>query len=361
MTEIIRINPTDPEINRVIRAAKVIREGGTVAFPTETVYGLGANGFDPAACRRIFEIKGRPADNPLILHILGPGWLDRVAGEVGGRAMEFAEKAWPGPITLVLKKNAKVPGVVTAGLDTVAIRCPAHRIALELIEYSGVPIAAPSANLSTKPSTTRFEHVVDDLDGKVDVIIDGGDATFGVESTIINMTVEPPVLLRPGAFTVEELEKHLGRIMVPEAVNRTATDGEVAIAPGMKYRHYAPDKMLVLANDSTILRGAAMMAADMDDPIAILCSSETANSLMKSIKLRNISVIILGSEGNLYEVARNLFDAFRALDETSAKMGIVQKFDDKGIGMAIMNRISKATGNSAIEKLGDLKGMLEAQ
>ncbi len=361
MTEIIRINPINPEIRRVMEAAKVIKDGGTVAFPTETVYGLGANCFDKDACGRIFEIKGRPADNPLILHIPGQGWLGRVARDVDQRTLEFASKAWPGPITLVLKKNTDVPDIATAGLDTAAVRCPAHRIALELIEYSGVPIAAPSANISTKPSTTRFEHVVDDLDGKVDVIIDGGDATFGVESTIINMTTNPPVLLRPGAFTVEELEKYIGRISVPDTVNRTAAPDEVAIAPGMKYRHYAPDKKLVLASDGTILRGAAMLSGDMEEPLAILCSSETANTLKTTMKLRNISMIILGSEDNLYEVAKNLFDGFRALDETQAKLGLIQKFDERGIGLAIMNRISKATGNITIEKFGDLQSMLKQE
>jgi L-threonylcarbamoyladenylate synthase len=358
MTEIIRIDPINPETGRLARAAEVIKDGGTVAFPTETVYGLGANGFDANACSRIFEIKGRPADNPLILHIAAASWLNRVANGVDRRTLDLVEKVWPGPITLVLKRNNDVPDIVTAGLKTAAIRCPAHRIALGLIEQSGVPIAAPSANLSTKPSTTKFEHVLQDLDGKVDVIIDGGDATFGVESTIIDMTVNPPTLLRPGAFTVEEIERYLGMIKVPKTINQSLKSDDVAIAPGMKYRHYAPDKKLVLANDDTLLHAAAELAVGLKDPIAILCSKQKANALMNGVKLRNISLIVLGSDDNLYEVARNLFDGFRALDATGAKLGIIQKFDEKGIGLAIMNRVYKAAGGSSVGTFSELKELL---
>ncbi|MCL5440920.1 MAG: L-threonylcarbamoyladenylate synthase [Candidatus Marsarchaeota archaeon] len=358
MTKIIKIDPVAPEADRIAIAARVIREGGTVAFPTETVYGLGADGFNKEACRRIFEIKGRPSDNPLILHIPDPSWLGRVADEPREDVLQFARKVWPGPITLALKRAAAVPDIVTAGLDTVAIRCPAHKIAISLVGHSGVPIAAPSANLSTKPSTTRFEHVVEDLDGKADLIIDGGDATFGVESTIINMVADPPVLLRPGAFSVEELERFIGKIIVPGDSNVASNSGGPPMAPGMKYRHYAPSKRIAMAGGMGILAEAAAISNGGGPQIAILCSKEAAAKIQKGAELPGVSFIILGSEGDLYQIAHNLFNAFRGLDSSPAKFGIVQQFEEKGIGLAIMNRMAKATGNLLITDSAELNAFM---
>ena len=358
MTTIVKIDPISPESDKIALAANVIKEGGTVAFPTETVYGLGADGFNREACRRIFDIKGRPADNPLILHIPNLSWLSRVSTEHRENILQFAKKVWPGPVTLTLRRAASVPDIVTAGLDTVAIRCPAHKIALSLIEQSGVPIAAPSANLSTKPSTTRFEHVVNDLDGKADMIIDGGDATFGVESTIINMMDDPPVLLRSGAFTIGELERYIGRITVPKGSNTVADIKGPPMAPGMKYRHYAPFKKLVVASSNELLYNVAMSSYTANYPVALLCSSEFANKISGSVRTSGVTPIVLGSEKDLYEVAKNLFNAFRELDRTDAKLGIIQTFDEDGIGLAIMNRILKASGNTVLKDLAELQTLM---
>lgn len=354
MTLILKIDPINPEKELIIAAAKVIKEGGTVVFPTETVYGLGANGLDSEACKRIFEIKGRPRDNPLILHISGINSLYNLTVDTDRRLLDFAKKVWPGPITMLFKADPKVPRIVTAGLPTVAIRCPANKIALSLIEESGTPIAAPSANISTKPSTTRLKHILQDLDGKVDMIIDGGQTTFGVESTIIDMTTTPPRLLRPGALTVDEIEKHIGNIIVPKTINQKLIDNETAIAPGMKYKHYAPDKRLVLVSNKDLFAEAAVVAKERQEKIAILCSSQTAKDLRESTDLQNITLIILGNGDNLYEIASNLFDAFRTLDDTKAKLGFIQGFDERGIGLTIMNRILKATGNSVAKDPDDI-------
>jgi L-threonylcarbamoyladenylate synthase len=356
MTTILKIDPVNPEPEKIRAAAQVIKHAGTVAFPTETVYGIGANGLDSAACRKIFSIKGRPADNPLILHIRSSSRLGDFTRDVSSKSMRLARTVWPGPLTMVLKKNPSVPSVVTAGQDTVAVRCPAHRIALRLIEESGVPIAAPSANISTRPSPTRFEHVLHDLDGKADVIIDGGDTTFGVESTIIDMTAEPPALLRPGAFTVDDLEKYIGRIYVPKGVHHGVTAGR-PLAPGMKYRHYAPSKRLALADHAAIMLHAPEVASAKNKVVALLCSSETADKI-GAYDARHASVIPLGSRKDLYEIAKNLFEAFRALDRSEAVLGIVERFEERGIGLAIMNRIYKATGGLTIESADELIGLL---
>ena len=337
MTEIIAINPANPQADRIRRAARIIKQGGTVAFPTETVYGLGANAFDQRACESIFKIKKRPADNPLIVHICSMRQLHEVAEDISKEILKSAKIFWPGPVTLILKKNARICDAATAGLKTVAVRMPAHPIALKLIEASGIPIAAPSANLSTKPSPTKVNHVIQDLDGKVDMIIDGGDTEFGVESTIIDMTKRPFVLLRPGAFTVEELEKYIGRIRVPKGINKQLNSG-IAIAPGMKYRHYAPKKKLIAIEGRTLFLGCVKNLSKRGR-IAVLCSDELA----KSLKIKNVRLIKLGSEKNPYRIAKQLFDSFRLLDKTDASIGIIQTFPERGIGLALMNRITKAS------------------
>ena len=336
MTEIIVIDPINPQIDRIRRAAKVIKEGGTVAFPTETVYGLGADAFNQKACESIFSIKGRPADNPLIVHICSIRQLQDVAVGVNEDVLKPARIVWPGPVTLILEKNARISDAATAGLQTVAVRMPAHPISLKLIEESGVPIAAPSANLSTKPSPTKFEHVVQDLDGKADVIIDGGDSEFGIESTIINLTTKPCTLLRPGAFTVEKLENYFGKIEIPKNINRQLNDEDVALAPGMKYRHYAPKKRLVaIEGRDLLLDGIRKLSKSMK--VAVLCSSELAK------EAKGTETIEMGSEKNMYEITRRLFDSFRLLDRTGADIGVIETFPEKGIGLALMNRIAKAS------------------
>ena len=335
MTEVITIDPINPEIGRIRRAARAIREGGTVAFPTETVYGLGANAFDQKACERIFSIKRRPADNPLIVHICSMRQLHEVV-KVSEPLLKLARIVWPGPITFILNKNTRISDAATAGLKTVAVRMPAHPIALKLIEESGVPIAAPSANLSTRPSPTKAEHVMQDLDGRVDIIIDGGDTLFGVESTIIDLRKKPYTLLRPGPFTIEELRKYFGRIRVPRDMMNKKIESGAALAPGMKYRHYAPRKrMIAIEGKELLLKGVERLSEGRR--VAVLCSNELAR------KVRNAEIIEMGSEKNPYEITKRLFDSFRLLDRTTADIGVVQTFPERGIGLALMNRIVKAS------------------
>ena len=224
----------------IARAAEILRGGGLVAFPTETVYGLGANGLDAAAVKKIFEAKGRPQDNPLILHVPSAQWLCRCCEDVPTIAYELARRFWPGPLTMILRRNPIVPDATTAGLDTVAMRCPDHPVALALLREAGVPVAAPSANRSGRPSCTCAQDVREDMDGRVDGIVDGGPCAVGVESTILDLTCDPPRLLRPGGLPLEELEAVLGHVEIDQAVTAPLKAGEQPKAPGMKYRHYAP-------------------------------------------------------------------------------------------------------------------------
>ena len=353
MTKILTINPINPEMNLIREAAEVIRNGGTVAFPTETVYGIGADAFNSDACASIFNIKGRPMDNPLMVHISKLEQLNDVAVDMSDDFLKASKILWPGPVTFILKRNKKIPNEVTAGLDTVAVRLPAHPIALRLIDESKTAIAAPSANISRRPSATKVQHVIDDLNGKVDVIIDGGDTAFGLESTIINMTVSPPMLLRPGAFTMEELEKFLGKITIPDSLNRRLEDNEIAIAPGMKHRHYAPEKMLIAVKGKELLVEIATIASK-DKKIAVLCSDEMAEKIKGNIK-----VVRLGSEDSLYGIAKNLFDALRKIDRLDVDFALIQTFPERGIGLALMNRIVKGSGSMPVTSIEEFMQRLK--
>ncbi len=335
VTRILQVDPLHPERSKIGIAARIIRKGGLVAFPTETVYGLGANALDTNAARKIFRAKNRPADNPLIVHINKIQQLEQIAVNVPHRIQTIAEKVWPGPVTFLLYKSDTVPDLVCGNTGKIAVRMPAHPIALALIESSGVPIAAPSANTSTKPSPTNSRHVMSDLGGKIDLVLDGGDTFFGVESTIIDSTSNPYTLLRPGAYSLEELKKYFGKIRVPRAV-RDARESKVAIVPGMKYRHYAPRKPLYMVSRSFLENSPDLC---LDPRIEIICSQELSKTLGSS----NQRIIVLGSEKDLYEIARNLFGSFRKLDSLHVKFGLIQTFEEKGIGLAIMNRIKKAS------------------
>ncbi|BFH74556.1 L-threonylcarbamoyladenylate synthase [Sulfurisphaera javensis] len=346
MTQIIKIDPLNPEIDKIRIAAEVIRKGGTVAFPTETVYGLGANAYDGNACLKIFQAKNRPVDNPLIVHIADFEQLYDIARDIPDKVLEIAQTVWPGPLTFVLKKTDKVPKEVTAGLDTVAVRMPAHPIALQLIRESGVPIAAPSANLATRPSPTKAEDVIADINGRVDIIIDGGHTFFGVESTIVNVTVDPPVLLRPGPFTFEELKKLFGDIIVPEYAQGKG-EAEIALAPGMKYKHYAPNTKMLLVENRSIFKNVVNLVAKKYK-VAVLITKEMSK------EYDSLPHLILGSDENLYEVARNLFDSFRELDKLNVDLGLMIGFPERGIGFAIMNRARKASGFSIVKDINDV-------
>ncbi|AEC51980.1 sua5 superfamily-related protein [Pyrococcus sp. NA2] len=332
----IIINMRDGIDERKLRiAARLIREGKLVAFPTETVYGLGADALNESAVRRIFEAKGRPADNPLIVHISSFSQVHELAREVPEEAKMLAREFWPGPLAIVLPKSEIVPKVTTGGLDTVAIRMPANKIALKLIELSGRPIAAPSANISGKPSPTSAEHVAEDFYGKIECIVDGGETKIGVESTVIDLTEWPPVLLRPGGLPLEEIERVIGEVRVHPAVYGKKVD--VAKAPGMKYRHYAPNAEVIVVEGSREKVGAKI------------------RELVEEFKSKGLKVGVIGSADygadeffflgrSVEEVARNLFKALRYMDRAGVDIVIAEGVEEKGLGLAVMNRLRKASG-----------------
>ncbi|MDE1810996.1 MAG: threonylcarbamoyl-AMP synthase [Candidatus Micrarchaeota archaeon] len=349
MTRILRVNPLNPSVDAIHEAARAIIDGGTVAFPTETVYGLGASAFNPAAVRKVFEIKGRPSDNPAIVHIASIEQLNDVAAPVSDELLSKFKILWPGPITFVLKGNGKLPKEVTGGLDTVSVRMPAHTVALRLIEAAGVPIAAPSANISGRPSSTLASHVIADMDGKVDFILDGGNTIFGLESTIIDLTKERPRLLRPGAYTVEELSKYFEELDTSDII---ISANEAPPSPGLKYKHYAPEKRLVVARDAELMVEAA--DALRGKKILFICSDETAK-LLPSGSMR----LAIGSRSDLYRIAQNLFDSLRKIDRSDAEIAVIEPFPERGIGLAVMNRMRKAANMltaDSVESIAKLLG-----
>jgi L-threonylcarbamoyladenylate synthase len=331
----IVINMRDGVERRKIKvAARLILEGKLVAFPTETVYGLGADALNAKAVRKIFEAKGRPADNPLIVHIAKLEDLKMVAREVPEEARLLAKKFWPGPLTLVLPKAETVPPITTGGLDTVAVRMPAHPIALALIEESR-PLAAPSANISGKPSPTSAEHVIDDFYGKIAGIIDGGETWVGVESTVLDLTGEVPVLLRPGGLPLEELEEVIGPIKIHPAVRGEDTD--LAKAPGMKYRHYSPNAQVVVVEGSPEGR-----MRKIEELVWEYRKKGYRVGVMATRETDADEFYFLGRTPD--EVAKNLFKALRELDKRGVDVIIAEGIEEEGIGLAVMNRLKKAAG-----------------
>ena len=325
----------------VAEAAAILREGGLVGIPTETVYGLGANGLDPEAVGRIFAAKGRPQDNPLILHIPNASWLERYCKEIPLTAYRLADAYWPGPMTMILKHKDLVPDAVTAGLSTVGMRCPAHPLCRAIIEAAGVPVAAPSGNTSGRPSPTTAQHMLEDMDGKIDAIVDGGPCSVGVESTIIDLTETPPRLLRPGGITLEQLEAVLGEVAVDPAVTRLMGAGEKPKAPGMKYRHYAPKApVTVVTGDPR--KSAEYIAAHAAPEDGVICFDEFLPLFTRRSETR--PVMDLGPAGDKEEQARHIFDALRSFDHTSVPAIWAQCPDATGIGLAIANRLNKAAG-----------------
>lgn len=321
----------------VEEAAAILRGGGLLGIPTETVYGLGANGLDPAAVARIFAAKGRPQDNPLILHVPTADWLPKYCQNIPDAAQRLAERFWPGPLTMILERGPMVPDVVTAGLDTVGMRCPDHTVCRAIIAAAGVPVAAPSGNTSGRPSPTTARHMLDDMDGRIEGIVDGGACSVGVESTIIDLTVSPPRLLRPGGVTLEQLREVLGRVEVDPAVRRLMGTGERPRAPGMKYRHYAP-KAPVTVVQGDAARGADYIRTHMGEGDGVVCFDEYA-ALYPGHRVER-----LGPAGDKAAQARNVFDALRAFDATDVPAIWAQCPDDGGMGLAVSNRLSKAAG-----------------
>lgn len=347
-TEVVRLDPGHPDIAAVRRAAGVIRGGGLVAFPTETVYGLGADGLSAAAVERIFLAKGWPQDNPLILHVAAPEDAHRVALDVSACARRLMERFWPGPLTLVLPKRPEVPDVVSAGLPTVGVRMPDNIIALTLIAESGVPIAAPSANVSGRPSPTSADHVIADLAGKIEMVLDGGPTTVGVESTVLDTTSTPPGVLRPGGVTVEELRDVLGEVSVLSAESAARLEGPVP-SPGMKYTHYAPKTPVVLVEGEPdqvagrILREIQARHAT-GETAGVMCSCETEGLYRGQADV----VRVAGSRRDLATVAAALFATLRLFDADGVDVVFAEGFDQAGLGFAIMNRLRRASGGRII-------------
>lgn len=317
-------------------AARILREGGLVGMPTETVYGLAANALDGKAVTKIFIAKGRPQDNPLIVHISDFSQIDRLVREVPQSAKRLAEACWPGPLTMVLKKSDLIPDEVSTGLPTVGIRFPSHPAARALISAAGVPIAAPSANISGFPSTTTAEHVMRDMAGKIDAVLDGGPCGVGVESTIVTLASDPPRLLRPGGITLEQLRAVLGRVDVDNAVMNPLPKGARPLSPGMKYKHYSPkaDVVILSGSEKTYIDYVNRHAAS---GVAALCYSGEEKRL-------RVPAVCYGGEEDYKMQARELFEALRRLDEIGAKTVYARCPEPRGVGLAVYNRLMRAAG-----------------
>ena len=324
------------------QAAAILRHGGLLGIPTETVYGLGANALDETAVLHIFEAKGRPQDNPLILHVPGADWLELYCHDIPPVAYTLAERFWPGPLTMILPRRDIVPLRTTGGLETVGVRCPNHPMTLAIIREAGIPVAAPSGNTSGRPSPTTAQHMLEDMDGKIDGIVDGGPCSVGVESTIIDLTVTPPRLLRPGGLPLEALEEVLGTVAVDKAVRQKLADGEQAKAPGMKYRHYAP-KAPVTVITGTPGASATYIAAHLTKHSGVICFDEYA-PLFEGHTIHR-----LGPAGDKLAQAQHVFDALRTFDGTDVTEIFAQCPDEGGLGLAVGNRLKKAAGFHVVE------------
>lgn len=335
------IDPIHPEVELLKEGAEWLKAGELVAFPTETVYGLGANALDALACAKIFKAKGRPQDNPLIVHVCTRAMADILVKVWTPEAELCVQNFWPGPLTLVLQKSANVSDVVTAGLTKVAIRMPSHPVALRLIEVAGLPIAAPSANLSGKPSPTRGSHVWRDMKGKIPLILDSGACVVGLESTVLDVSGGIPTILRPGGISKEQLEAVLGEVQVDKP-----SENEVPKAPGMKYKHYAPQGEVVLMIGSSkrivqrmgqeIQKGHARLKK-----VGVLCTLESAPFLHNWFP---DLLFVLGSKDRPEEVASNLFEGLRLCDERGMDLILAEGIKEEGLGTAVMNRLEKAAG-----------------
>lgn len=337
-----KIEDLESQGRELDQAAGIIRSGGLVAIPTETVYGLGADALNPAAVARIYEAKGRPSDNPLILHVAGADWLERYCQEIPEAAYRLAERFWPGPLTLILPRKDIVPDRTTGGLNTVGVRCPNHPVTLELIRRAGVPIAAPSANTSGRPSCTTAAHVLEDVGGKIDCILDGGPCAVGVESTIIDLTEQPPKLLRPGGLPLEEIRAVIGPVELDAAVTRSMGEGEQPKAPGMKYRHYAPAAPVTVVT-GTPARSAWYIRTHRTETSGVICYDEFAPLFDGGVTAP------FGSMQNKLEQSQRVFDALRSFDRTEVTEIFAQCPDPSGLGFAVGNRLKKAAGFHVVD------------
>lgn len=342
-TVVWRVDAANINQNIIKKAARIIRQGGLIAFPTETVYGLGANGLDAAAVQKIFQAKGRPLDNPLILHISEIRDVFYLARAVSLQAQVLMEKFWPGPLTLVLPKGAFIPDEITAGLDTVALRMPRHPVALALIKEAGKPVAAPSANRSGYPSPTQASHVLDDLAGRINAVLDGGPTGVGLESTVLDLSGDRPVILRPGSVTEEDIAGVIGRVEVDAGIKGFAA---VPKAPGMKYTHYSPraEVILIQGEPPEVARKISGMAEgyfSSDKKVGLLLTSETW-SFLGDIKAAYVKS--MGSRAQLAGIARSLYDELRRCDDAGVDVILTETYKEEGLGTALMNRLLKSAG-----------------
>lgn len=347
-TKIRAVNGDGPK-EAYEEAAKCLRQGGLVAFPTETVYGLGGNALEEEAAKKIYAAKGRPSDNPLIIHIAEVSALEELAREIPEVALRLAERFWPGPLTMILPKSEKVPMGTTGGLDTVAIRMPDHPVALELIRTSGLYLAAPSANTSGRPSPTLAEHVAEDLSGKIDMILDGGMVQVGLESTILDLTEAVPVILRPGCISKAMLEQVVGQIKIdPAILSVQAMTNTKPKAPGMKYKHYAPKAQLTIFKGKpvSVVQTIQKQAEEMEKEgltVGILATEETKSDYTTG------TVRVIGSRREAGSIARGLFACLREFDHLQVDVILAESFEEDTMGDAIMNRMNKAAGYSIVE------------
>ncbi len=334
-------NCPDPEVIR--QAGHILRRGGLVAFPTETVYGLGANALDGRAVESIFTAKGRPRDNPLIVHIADTGMVYRYTRSVPERALLLMRRFWPGPLTLVLPGNGRIPREVSAGLDSLAFRMPDHPVALALIREAGVPLAAPSANLSGRPSPTTARHVYSDLNGRIDAILDGGPAGMGVESTVLDVTGDVPVVLRPGGVTPDQIRETAGAVVLDGSLSLAGPPPRRPRSPGMKYRHYAPAAPLVLVEGDgvRVVEEIKRLAADYarrGKKVGVLCRAGNRD------KYAGVLAVPAGGACDHASVAAVLYDALRRFEGTGVDVILAEGVQPEGLGLAVANRLRRAAG-----------------
>ena len=344
MTLISRIDENNIDKNEIKKQANILKEGKTVIFPTETVYGLGANALDESAVSKIYEAKGRPSDNPLIVHIYDKKQVNDLAKSISEKAKLVMDKFWPGPITIIFKKKDIVPMRTSGGLDTVAIRMPSNPVAKALLEEVKLPIAAPSANISGRPSPTKGKHVYEEMNKRVDGIILGGDCTFGLESTVLDLTNDTPIILRPGSITKEDLEKVIGKVNIDPALEKKE-DNIKAKAPGMKYKHYSPNADVFIVSgtrENVINKVNKLVNNNYKEGLktVVMCLAENKDKYESD-------TIVLGE--NLEEVAANLFNALITADEEEYDIVYTEEFSNHGVGRAIMNRLLKSAGYKIIK------------
>ena len=348
-TVVLKVDPQQPNIKKVQVAADIIRKGGLVAFPTETVYGLGADALNSKAVLALFEAKKRPTDNPPIIHVENINDVYKLAEQVPPKADNLMKEFWPGPLTLVFKRSKTVPDVTVAGLDTIAVRMPQHPVALALIKESRCPIAAPSANLAGKPSPTSADHVLSDLNGRIDAILDGGPTRIGVESTVLDLSVDPALVLRPGGTPLEALRKVLANVQLhPFVVAEKELPIEKTRSPGMKHRHYAPKAQVILVEGAVtpVMATIKLLISAywlQDKLVGVLATDETAWAYEADV------VKSLGSRRNVDAMAANLFRLLREFDEENVDVIVAESVPTEGLGLAVMNRLRKASGYNIVK------------